>query len=288
MIGNDISCPNGTGLSGCVTGVPDHFKFYGNVVHDAAGNVAPGNITKYYHGIYFGGSNHLDLGWNVVRDGHTCRAIQFHDSGGPNNFDILVHDNVIHGTVCDGLNFATVDPSQGPVEAFNNVIYDVGLGPDPQDGSSDYAGIYVANITNAGPAGSGNVKLYNNTLFDCGTRGTSAAGAIARAAGSVGIVMVDNILVAPSMGSYFSAGSDLSMVSGSNNLFFGAGPAPAGPTASVSADPLFLSPATFDFHLQPGSPAIDQGIPTAAATDLDGNPRPQGKAFDIGAYERAP
>jgi len=57
---------------------------------------------------------------------------------------------VIHGTVCDGLNFATVDPSQGAIVAYNNVIYDVGRGPDPADGSSNYACIYVANITNAG------------------------------------------------------------------------------------------------------------------------------------------
>jgi hypothetical protein len=189
--------------------------------------------------------------------------------------------------VCDGLNFATVDPSQGPVEAFNNVIYDVGRGPDPQDGSSDYAGIYVANITNAGPAGSGDVKIYNNTLYDCGSRGTSSAGAIARAAGGVGIVMVDNLVVALSGESYLSTDTDTSMLSGTNNLFFGAGGAPAGLTASVSADPLLVSPATFDFHLQAGSAAIDQGIATAAATDLDGNPRPQGKAFDIGAYEHA-
>ena len=40
IVDNDISCPNGTGLSGCVTGSPTQLSFYGNVVHDAAGNVA--------------------------------------------------------------------------------------------------------------------------------------------------------------------------------------------------------------------------------------------------------
>jgi hypothetical protein len=288
MVGNDISCPNGTGLSGCVTGAPDHFKFYGNVVHDAAGSVQAAQITKYYHGIYFGGSNHLELGWNVVRDGNTCRGIQFHDTGGPNNFDIVVHDNLIHHTVCDGLNFATVDPSQGPIEAYNNIIYAVGRGPDPQDGSSDYACIYVANITNQGPAGAGSVKIYNNTLYDCGSRGTSAAGAIARATGGVGIEMVNNLIVALSGESYFSGDTDASQITGSNNLFFGAGAPPAGLTASVTTDPKLASATTFDFHLTMGSSAIDQGIPTSAATDFDGNPRPQGKAFDVGAYEFTP
>jgi len=288
VVGNDISCPNGTGESGCVAGAPDTLKLYGNVVHDAAANVAASSITKYYHGIYFGGSNHIEIGWNVVRDGHTCRAIQFHDTDGPDNYDLIVHDNLIHGTVCDGINFATVDPSQGPVEAYNNIIYAVGQGPDPVDGASNYAGIYVANELEAGTAGSGNVRVYNNTLYDCGARANSDSGAIARAAGPVGLELVDNLVLAKAGEAYFSSDSDVSLITGSNNLFFGAGAAPAALTAGVNADPLLTSVATFDFHLTAGSPAVDHGIPTAATTDYDGNPRPQGAAFDIGAYELTP
>ncbi|HEY4118454.1 MAG TPA: choice-of-anchor Q domain-containing protein [Byssovorax sp.] len=288
FIGNDMSCPNGTGLSGCVNGIPDHIKYYGNVVHDAAANVADGQITKYYHGIYFGGSNHIEIGWSVVENGKTCRGIQFHDSGGVDNFDLIVHDTIIHDTVCDGLNFATVDPSQGPIEAYNNLIYDTGLGPDPADGSSDYAGIYIANITNAGAPGQGKVKVYNNTLFSNGTRGTSAAGQIACAPGTVGVELVDNVVVAASGGAYFSGDTDASLVSGSNNLFYGAGGPPPAVTASVLGDPMFANAATFDLHLQAGSPAIDAGVATSAATDFDGVPRPQGGDFDIGAYELVP
>ncbi len=287
VIGNDLSCPNGTGLSGCVVGgdgtTPDHLKLYGNVVHDAAASVT--SVTKYYHGIYLA-SNNLEIAWNEVRDGKTCRAIQFHDSAGPNLHGISVHDNLIHGTVCDGINFATVDPSQGAVEAYNNIIYDVGLGPDPSDGSSDYAGIYVANITNMGSPGSGNVRLYNNTLYNCGSRRTGASGAIARAAGPVGVQADDNLVVTLSGESYFSG--DTSMITGSNNLFFGGGGSlPGALVGTVTGDPLLVAPATHDFHLQAAGAAIDHGIATPAATDYDGNPRPRGAAYDIGAYERA-
>jgi hypothetical protein len=47
----------------------------------------------------------------------------------------------------------------------------------------------------------------------------------------------------------------------------------------------FVNP-TSDFHLKPTSPAVDAGTSTDAPnTDLEGNPRPVGAGFDMGAYE---
>lgn len=57
----------------------------------------------------------------------------------------------------------------------------------------------------------------------------------------------------------------------------------------LSQDPLFVTPAwgkTGDYHLKNGSPAIDKGTSIGAPElDLEGNKRPQGSGFDIGAYE---
>jgi len=48
----------------------------------------------------------------------------------------------------------------------------------------------------------------------------------------------------------------------------------------------FLDPARYDVHLRAGSPAIDTGVSASAPTiDLEGTPRPQRTAFDLGAYE---
>lgn len=49
---------------------------------------------------------------------------------------------------------------------------------------------------------------------------------------------------------------------------------------------LFVAPASGDFHLRAGSPALDAGLPLAdLGADLEGTPRPIGNGWDIGAYE---
>ncbi len=59
------------------------------------------------------------------------------------------------------------------------------------------------------------------------------------------------------------------------------------PTESVveNLDLLFVNPGANDFRLKEGSPAIDAGTTITYNEDIEGNSRPQGGAFDIGAYE---
>jgi hypothetical protein len=46
-----------------------------------------------------------------------------------------------------------------------------------------------------------------------------------------------------------------------------------------------VDPTGYNFHLQDISPAIDAGVNIGLTTDLDGDPRPQGAEYDMGAFE---
>ena len=59
----------------------------------------------------------------------------------------------------------------------------------------------------------------------------------------------------------------------------------SGGTHDVFGNPLFVNPALNNYHLRPGSTAIDAGADAGVYTDIDGQTRPQNAGFDIGFDE---
>lgn len=311
VIGNDMQCPNADDQVGCFEmSQGNQVRFYGNDVHNAGINPTS---SKFYHAVYFStDSNHIDVGWNHIHDNFTCRALQFHssplcnpscgagDTTGFDQFDLHVHDNLIHGDNCNGINFATVDPSKGTVEAYNNVIYNVGR-MDPLQLGAAFSCIYVAGITNNGVAGTGAVQVFNNTLSDCAANNSSNAsgsrGAFGVGGGPATLTMnLRNNVTFQNAGEIYVDGSK-AQITGDHNLWFGVGAAPTQTTNNLNLDPLFVNRAGADLHLTASSPAKNKGLTVlpnnpfapnpglATATDKDGVLRPQGTAFDMGAFE---
>jgi parallel beta-helix repeat protein len=55
---------------------------------------------------------------------------------------------------------------------------------------------------------------------------------------------------------------------------------------SICRDPGFVNAQARDYRLRADSPCVDAGTTVEVGVDFDGNKRPQGRGFDMGAYER--
>ncbi|MCS7290345.1 MAG: fibronectin type III domain-containing protein, partial [Roseiflexus sp.] len=106
---------------------------------------------------------------------------------------------------------------------------------------------------------------------------------------------ISNSIIASHAGSPIYANNKIKPITVRRILFFGNG-APNVTTESgapiteqnwFSGNPQFVSSGApnFDYHIQPGSAAIDQAVNSSTARDIDGQARPFGSASDVGADE---
>ncbi len=262
IVGSDFSCPNGGGEAACVQlDYASGMKFFGNSIHDTG---AGG--TKYYHSFYATtNSLHVEVGWNHIYNNKSCRGIQFYSTGGSPQYDLIVHDNVISGQQCDGINFSTIDATKGPVEAYNNLVYHVGIGGPNLNTPNEAC---FASLGYGAPGGQ--ILVYGNTFADCGSAGGSTAGAITVQSGSATVVLQSNLIMQNPGEPVYSPNTTQSLVAASRNVLLTNG------TAGV-----------VNTNYQPiaGSPAIGAGTAYSGMTrDLAGTLRPQSGNEDAGAY----
>jgi hypothetical protein len=238
--------------------------------------------VKFYnaHDIVLRGNNiHDNSNQGILGNGHKVR-IEGNTIARNGLRGDTVGSNKEHGIYCIGTRLTIV----------NNVIY----------GNRAY-GIQVAGYDyesdkHAGPefAGARHWLISHNTIAFNQNRGAI----VVWQGDATDCIIQNNILYMNAADHGEGANQGIDFISGGghvvrHNLFFAPGKtAIAGDGDVYSAsnnleeDPQFVDPDRFDFHLQPGSPAIDGGTSEAAIeADFEGTKRPQSRGYDIGAYE---
>jgi uncharacterized repeat protein (TIGR01451 family) len=103
--------------------------------------------------------------------------------------------------------------------------------------------------------------------------------------------LVNTVLVSHSVGIYVAAGSRADLEGtlwGSGawaNTTDRSGPGTINHSDDHTGDPAFVNPAAGDYHIGFGSAVIDAGADAGVSTDIDGDPRPIGPGYDLGADE---
>lgn len=97
--------------------------------------------------------------------------------------------------------------------------------------------------------------------------------------------LVNNVLVSHTLA--ITRSDPGSQVSVDHTLFWANGDDGLRGAAAMDGDPTFMNPASDDYHLRKTSAAIDAGVDVGVPNDIDGDPRPLGAGFDLGADEFA-
>ncbi len=172
----------------------------------------------------------------------------------------IAENNHIHDTASHGLQLYQANGFTGQNNIVrNNRIHDMQIG----------IGLYTDTH-----------NIYNNIIYNTQFAGIKVSGTAST---------VDNNTIYNGTRSFDEQGSGNTI---RNNLIFNN---PSGITGAganthannVTADPHFVDAASGDFRLQASSTAaINQGVTIGTiTTDFAGTSRPQGAAYDVGAYE---
>jgi hypothetical protein len=302
LVGNYITAPTASAAEGTVEADGNNVCILGNEITKAG---KPG-CSKLYHPLYVSSprtgtgaryptESNREIAYNYFHDNNAIRAINIYSEQASTAFMThhLVHDNFIINQVSDAMliGYYTV----GENWFYNNIIVKAGLGPDPDPSESSASTHYGVQFDAGHEDTTTTIYFYNNTVYGCGwsqtANGPGASGNVCITdLGRYTLHFNNNIVC--STGEPYVAGwsdADLSKVAGGNNLWYGKGAAPAWDLSPLNSDPKFVDTAQADMHLMQGSPALDAGrdLSPVVTVDFDGVSRPQGPAYDIGAYEGA-
>jgi parallel beta-helix repeat protein len=190
--------------------------------------------------------------------------------------DVTLSSNTVYNNIADIYGGGVTLTYSDDTALDNNII------TDNQTGGAG-SGVVVAAST---------ADLRHNTIAR--NTGGDGSGVYVTDADPVysTVALTNTILVSHTVGINVTAGNTATLTdtlwgSGvwANTTDWGGGGTIITGTLNWWGDPAFADPSAWDYHLTAASQAIDYGVDTGVTTDRDGNPRPQGSAPDLGAYE---
>ncbi|WP_185156113.1 T9SS type A sorting domain-containing protein [Fulvivirga kasyanovii] len=307
FIGNDVvGLKNWHGAgTGIVVTKGDRNILLGNAIH--GGN----SQNRFDHGVYFSGCSDnggTELGWNHFYDNDFGRGpiISINHQGDRCATGQILDAHFVFNNIVDcsaqratAINVYDLSYDEGeeepePTYVYNNVFINCGT-YDDTDSHVAYAPAMMHNAA-------GHVRFYNNTLYNSGYIGFRIRPHVTSTYIKNNIVHMSPDFPGPT-GNHYTYIDDESVVSLSNNLYYGIGsysPCTGCPVDSDNvndSNPLFASPASLNFELQATSPAIDAGTstlvfevdpPAYAPITRDLNLLFRGDTPGIGAYESTP
>ncbi|MEZ4273325.1 MAG: right-handed parallel beta-helix repeat-containing protein, partial [Myxococcota bacterium] len=208
--------------------------------------------TEFHHNtgyglhIYSAGKNASNH--NIIRYNHVHHNNTLYNNGCGLISSSGVGDTVYGNIVHDNAHGICVSYRSTDALVYNNVVY-----------NNHFDGITITDSTNR------MTRVFNNTVYGNGHRGIHVHDDAKDA------VIRNNISTANHVAQITFDASVQTTVTESNNF---------------TGDPSFVDASSFNFALLKQSEAIDAGvILTEVPDDFEGNLRPQGDSYDIGAFE---
>jgi len=218
---------------------------------------------------------------NVIRDAGSFRP---NGSGRAHGIYVagsrlIITNNIIYNSATFGIQLNGImafDPKKFPTQEYSDTK-DAIIANNVLAYSIKGSGLVIwgSRVTNA--------RILNNIFYENWSTGPSSYpnGINWVACCSEGVQVNNNI--------FYATGSGATMMS-YGSAVEGVHYTQSGNSINASAPDFVNAPATLpaspNFKLNERSPAIDKGLPlTATRVDFDGTTRPQGRAYDIGAYE---
>lgn len=275
VAGNEIESPMTAGLEDsrneCITvGRTANFEVRDNHVHDNTAGRGEGICLK-------DGSSYGSVHHNHVH--HVPNVGIYLDAWSEHTHHIDVWSNRVHD-VEEGSGIVLASERGGLLESvrvFNNLSY-----------HNTYLGLNVSANGDVTTHPMVDIEIVNNSVWGNGESGGWGGGLGVDHDQWTGLVIRNNAFAGNFSFEITFESVNPSGATIDHNLIddWDGYPGELCGTDCQLGDPLWVDPASGDFHLQVGSPAIDHGSALLApGEDFEGTARPQGSGHDIGADE---